>query len=66
MCVTIGQNLARYVTSDVNPMSYINRIEHSIVITDITDTEVEQVILPLKNQMGGAAYICRQMYILNH
>ena len=28
---------------DVNPMSCINRIEHSMVITNITCTEVAQV-----------------------
>ena len=36
--VSIGQKLAKDITSDVNPMSYINSIEHIIVITDISYT----------------------------
>ena len=34
-------------------MSYINSIEHSIVITDISYTEVTQVISTLKNSSAG-------------
>ena len=51
--VSIGQKLAKDITSDVNPMSYINSIEHSIVITDISYTEVTQVISTLKNSSAG-------------
>ena len=47
--VSIGQNLAKDIISYVNPMSYINSIEHSIVITYISYTEVTQVISTLKN-----------------
>ena len=31
-------------------MSYINTVEHSLVITDISSTEVTQVISTLKNE----------------
>ena len=34
-------------------MSYINSVEHSIVITDISYTEVTQVISTLKNSNAG-------------
>ena len=34
-------------------MSYINSVEHSIVITDISYTEVTQVISTLKNSSAG-------------
>ena len=47
--VSIGQKLAKDIISDVNPMSYINSIEHIIVITYISYTEVTQVISTLKN-----------------
>ena len=36
--------LTKDITSDVNTMSYINTIEHDILITDITCTEVAQFI----------------------
>ena len=45
--------LAKDITSDVNPMSYINSVEHSIVFTDISYTEVTQGISTLKNSTGG-------------
>ena len=50
--VSIGQKLAKDITRDVNPMSYtcINSVEHSIVITDISYT---QVISTLKNSGAG-------------
>ena len=51
--MSIGQKLAKDITSDVNPMSYINSVEHSIVITDISYTEVTQVISTLKNSSAG-------------
>ena len=51
--VSLGQKLAKDITSDVNPMSHINSIEHSIVITDISYTEVTQVISTLKNSSAG-------------
>ena len=51
--MSIGQKLAKHITSDVNPMSYINSVEHSIVITNISSTEVTQVISTLKNSSAG-------------
>ena len=49
---SIGQKLAKDIC-DVNPMSYINSVEHSIVITDLSYTEVTQVISTLKNSSAG-------------
>ena len=51
--MSIGQKLAKDITSDVNPMSYINSVEHRIVITDISYTEATQVISTLKNSSAG-------------
>ena len=45
--VSIGPILANDVHSSVNPMLYVNSIEHSIVITDISCNEVKQVISSL-------------------
>ena len=39
--VSIGPRLANDIKCTINPMSYVNSIEHSIVITDISCTEVE-------------------------
>ena len=44
----IGQKLAKDITSHINPLSYINSVEYSIVITGISYTEVTQVISTLK------------------
>ena len=51
--VSIGPKLASDITCSINPMSYVNNIEHSIVITDISCTEVKQVISALKNSSAG-------------
>ena len=51
--MSIGQKLAKDITSDVNLMSYIDSIEYSIVITDIICTVVAQVISSLKNSSTG-------------
>ena len=44
---------AKDITSDVNSMSYINSVEHSIVITNISYTEITQVISTLKKSSAG-------------
>ena len=51
--MSIGQKLAKDITTDVNPIPYINSIEHSIIITDISYTEVTHVISTLKNASAG-------------
>ena len=48
MCQSLANDI-----SNVNPMSYINIVEHSIVITDISYTEVIQVISTLKKSNAG-------------
>ena len=52
MCVN-RPKFAKAITSNVIPMLYIDSIEHSIVITDITCTEVTKVISSLKNSSAG-------------
>ena len=51
--ISIGPQLANSINCTVNPMSYVDSIEHSIVITDISCYEVKQVISSLKNSSAG-------------
>ena len=51
--VSVGPKLANDIMCTINPMSYVTSIEHSIAITDISCTEVKQVISSLKNSSAG-------------
>ena len=51
--MSIGPILANDIKSSINPLLYVNGIEHSIVITDISCNEVKQVISSLKNSSAG-------------
>ena len=65
--VSIGQKLAKDITSDVNPMSYMNSIEHNIVITHITCTEVGEVTVKIKNKKRlNVLFHSVQYYFLLH
>ena len=47
--VSIGPQLARGLASDTNPVLYVNPINNSMVMLDVTTMEVENVIKSLKN-----------------
>ena len=51
--VTIGPQLAKNIKSDINPLSYVKSVNNSIVLTDVTSTEVRNVIASLKNSSSG-------------
>jgi len=51
--VTIGPQLAEKINSTISPMSYVTYVPNSIVIFDVTCTEVKQVISSLKNSSAG-------------
>ena len=51
--VSVGPQLAENITCTVNPMSYINCIEKSIVVFNISCAEVKQIISSLKNSSAG-------------
>ena len=42
--VTIGPQLAKNIKSDINPLSYSKSVNKSMVLTDVTSTEVNYVI----------------------
>ena len=51
--VSIGRLSANDIRCSVNPMSYVKRIQNSIVIVNISCLEVEGVIYSLKNSSAG-------------
>ena len=51
--VTIGPQLAKNIKSDINPLSYVKSVNNSMVLTDVTSTEVRNVIASLKNSSSG-------------
>ena len=51
--VQIGPQLASNITCTISPMSYVNYVMNSIVVPDITTTEVRKIILSLKNSSPG-------------
>ena len=51
--VSIGPKLS----SDVNPLSYVNNVVNSIVVPTITSLEVRNIILSTKNSSPGWDYI---------
>ena len=48
--VSIGPKLANDLSSDVNPLSYVNNVVNSIVIPTITTLEVRNIISSTKNK----------------
>ena len=50
---SFGPKLASKISSNVNPISYVQSINNSIVIPNITCHEVYQVICSLKNSSAG-------------
>ena len=51
--VTIGPQLAKNIKSDINLLSYVKSVNKSMVLTDVTSTEVRNVIASLKNSSSG-------------
>ena len=51
--VSIGPTLAHDLSSDVNPLSYVNTVVNSIVIPTITTLEVRNIISYTKNSSPG-------------
>ena len=50
---TIGPQLAKNIKSNINPLSYVKSVNNSMVLTDVTSTEVRNVIASLKNSSSG-------------
>ena len=53
--ISIGPLLASDITCSVNPLSYVKSIDNSIVIVNMSCSEVERVISSLKN-LGCAGW----------
>ena len=51
--VSIGPQLAENISCETNPLNYVNNIERSIVILDVTCEEVKCVIHSLNNSSSG-------------
>ena len=51
--VSIGPKLTHDLSSDVNPLSYVNTVVNSIVIPTITSLEVRNIISSTKNSRPG-------------
>ena len=61
---SIGPTLASSITSNTNPMSYINIVEPTLYMANVTNNDVRSVIHGLKNSSSGwdglSAYIGKQ------
>ena len=53
-CISIGHLLANDIACRVNPLSYVKSIDNSIVIVNMSYSEVERVISALKNSSTGS------------
>ena len=51
--VSIGPQLAENISCETNPLTYVNNIERSIVILDVTCEEIKGVIHSLNNSSSG-------------
>ena len=51
--VSIGPELAKDIHSDINPLTYVNNVNNSIVIFDVSCDEVKNIIRSLKNSSAG-------------
>ena len=51
--VNIGPELANSITSTVNPLSYVNNVMYSIVISTVSEHEIMQIVSILKNSSAG-------------
>ena len=51
--VSIGYNLAKYITCNVNPFIYVNSVNDSIVVQHVSVAHVRNVITSLKDSSPG-------------
>ena len=51
--VSIGPELAKDIHSDINPLTYVNSVNNSIVNFDVSCDEVKNIIHSLKNSSAG-------------
>ena len=51
--VSIGPELAKDIHSDINPLTYVNNVNNSIVIFYVSCDEVKNIIRSLKNSSAG-------------
>ena len=51
--VSIGHNLAKDITCNVNPLFYVNSVNDSIVAQHVSVAQVRNVITPLKDSSPG-------------
>ena len=66
--VNVGPNLASNINNTSNPIEYVNDILNSISIPTITESEVTDILLSLKNSSAGydelPAHILKQNIVL--
>ena len=51
--VSIGPEFAKDIHSDINPFTYVNNVNNSIVIFYISCDEVKNILHSLKNSSAG-------------
>ena len=51
--VSIGHNLAKVITCNVNPLFYVNSVNDSIVVQDMSVAQVRNGITTLKDSSPG-------------
>ena len=51
--VSIGHNLAKYITCNVNPLFYVNSVNDSIVVLYVYVAQVRNIITSLKDSSPG-------------
>ena len=51
--VSICPELAKDIHSDINPLTYVNNVNNSIVIFDVSCDEIKNIIRSLKNSNAG-------------
>ena len=66
--ISIGPFLASDITCSVNPLSYVKSIDNSIVIVNMSYSEVERVISSLKNSSAGwdeiPTFVAKNVFIV--
>ena len=50
---SIGRKLSKEIVSTVSPLSYVSQVNNSIIIDEVSVTEVKTTILSLNNSTPG-------------
>ena len=54
---SIGHNLAKYITCNVNPLFYVNSVNDSIVVQYVSVAQVRNAIKCLKDSSPGCDHL---------